>query len=204
MRVINKKTTWYEGPHRFFIRAIHRRCEKSNVYHFFENQLKAPSPPHPTCLHWTWSKYLALACGLYISCRPDVHTGWHQQCIHTISSTLLIFLTAQFVYKVVCIWHTYVLYQEWAILLDSGGIFKKWLSQKVITISEYLGVLKWWRNMQFSSKLVFGPYQSLILKEGAENKVKTKCVLGRDRKWNIRKNDYESFNSISSGTRKEL
>ena len=108
VRIINRKTTWYEGPHRFFIRATHRRCEKSNVYHFFENQLKAPSPPHPACLHWTCQKYLALACGMYISCRPYLRAKWHQQCIHTITTALLIWLKSWFVNKMVYIRHRHV------------------------------------------------------------------------------------------------
>ena len=165
MRVINKKATWYETPHRFFICPSRRRCEKSNIYHFFENQLKAASPPHPACLYLTCQKYLALACGLYIICRPGVRTESCRHCIHATSSTLLMCL---------------------------------------LMISEYLRVLKWWSNMQFSLKPIFGPYLSPILQKGPENKVKTKCVFGRDRKWNLWKNDYESFNSISSGTRKEL
>ena len=108
MRVINKKATWYETPHRFFICPSRRRCEKSNIYHFFENQLKAPSPPHPAWKHQTSQEKFTYACGLYITCRPYLRAEWHQKCIHTITSALLIWLTSWFVNKMVCIRHRHV------------------------------------------------------------------------------------------------
>ena len=59
-------------------------------------------------------------------------------------------------------------------------------------ISEYVGVLKWLSNMEFSSKLIFSLIfgKQNVSKGGSENEI-------------YEKNDNESFNSIPSGTRKE-